>query len=154
MPIESKTGRKINHIKNTEAMCLTGEQADYFYKKVNVGKAISVNVTQHEQSSNREHDNHYERVILNQVYKDENKTPHMEHWSIFSDNIRYVQHDEKTPHRLDLKTLDYRHHKEFYFKMKKEGNESLDTDFGIDSEMVKARYLDVDENITCRIDIF
>ena len=45
----------------------------------------------------------------------------MEHWSIFSDNVRYVHHDEKAPHRLDLKTLDYRHHKELYFKMKKEG---------------------------------
>ena len=97
---------------------------------------------QHEQSFNREHDNPYERVILNQVYKDENKTPHMEHWSIFSDNVRYVQHDKKTPHRPRPRTLDYRHHKELYFKMKNEGNESLDIDFGTDSETVKARYLD------------
>ena len=140
-PIESNTGEKISYIKHRDAMCLMEEQANYVYKKVEEGKAISVNVMQCEQSFNREHDNPYERVLLNQVYKDENKTPHMEHWSIFSDNIRYVQHDEKTPHRLDLKTLDYRHQKELYFKMEKEGNESLDNGFGIDSETVKARYL-------------
>ena len=128
-------------------MYLSEEQANYVYKKVEEGKTINVNVMQHEQSFNRENDNPYERIILNQMYKEENKTPHMEHWSIFSDNVRYVQHDEKTPHRLDLKTLDYRHHKDLYFKMKKEGNESLDIDFGIDSETVKARYLDVYENV-------
>ena len=147
MPVESKTCGKINYVKNRDAMCLTGEQAKYVYKKVEEGKAISINIMQHEQSFNREHDNPYERVILNQVYKDNNKTPYMEHWSIFSDNVRYVYHNEKTPHRLDLKALDYRHHKELYFKMKKEGNETLDIDFGIGSETVKARYLDVYENV-------
>ena len=32
----------------------------------------------------------------------------MENWSILSDNIRYVQHDErsKAPHSLDVNTLD------------------------------------------------
>ena len=31
----------------------------------------------------------------------------MEFWSIFSDNIKYIQHDEKTAHTLDAKVLDY-----------------------------------------------
>ena len=148
---ESKTGGKICHIKNRDAVCLTEEHANYVYKKVEEGEAISVNVTQHEQSFNREHDNPYESVILNQVYKDENKTQYVEHWSIFSDNIRCVHHDKKTPHRLDLKTLDYRHPKELYFRMKKEGNESLDIDLGIDSEAVKVRYLDVYENVLAEL---
>ena len=60
-----------------------------------------------EQEIDREDENPYKRVFLNKVYKEEDKTPQMEKWSIPSDNVRYVQHDEKTPHRLDLKTLDY-----------------------------------------------
>ena len=63
-------------------MCLLEEQANYVYRKVEEGKIINVNVTQHEQSFNMENNNLYERVILNQVYKEENKTPHMEQWSI------------------------------------------------------------------------
>ena len=48
-----------------------------------------------EQDLDREDVNPYETVILIKVYKDEDKTPQMENWSIFSDNVRYVQHDEK-----------------------------------------------------------
>ena len=46
----------------------------------------------------------------------------MEYWSILSDNIKYVQHDEKskTLYDLDIKTLDYRHHKKLYNKLKGE----------------------------------
>ena len=54
-------------------MCLLEEQASYVYKKVEEGKTINDNITQHEQSFNGENDNTYERVILNQVYKEENK---------------------------------------------------------------------------------
>ena len=37
----------------------------------------------------------------------------MENWSILSDNVRYVQHDEKskTAYKLDLNTLDYHQHR-------------------------------------------
>ena len=49
------------------------------------------------------------KVVLNIVYKEENKTAHIENWSVLSDNARYVQHDEssKTTCNLDMKTLDY-----------------------------------------------
>ena len=60
-----------------------------------------------EQELNRDDDNPYKKVILNKVYKEEDKTPQMENWSIFSDNVRYVQHDKMTTHKLDLNTLDY-----------------------------------------------
>ena len=49
-----------------------------------------------EQDIDREDDYPYKRVILNKVYKEEDKTPQMENWSIFSDNVRYVQHVERT----------------------------------------------------------
>ena len=55
-----------------------------------------------------ENENLYQKVVLNNVYKEENKTAQMENWSILSDNVRYIQHDDrsKTTHDLDVKTLD------------------------------------------------
>ena len=109
LPIESKTGGKVSYIKNKEAICLSEKQANYIYKKVEEGKVVNTNTMKDEieQDIHREDDNPYKRIILNKVYKDEDKTPQMENWSIFSDNIRYVQHDDRTLHKLNLNTLDY-----------------------------------------------
>ena len=70
----------------------------------------------------------------------------MRNWSIFSDNIRYI-HEQKTPPKLDVDTLDYRHHKELYFKLKEEERETLDIDFGMYPDIVKSKYLDVYEGV-------
>ena len=98
-------------------MCLSEKQANYVHKKVEEG---NVNTMRYEieQSLDKEDDNPYKNVILNKVYRDEDKTLQMEHWSIFTDKIKYVHHDEKTPHRLDINTLDYWLHKELYCKLK------------------------------------
>ena len=42
----------------------------------------------------------------------------MRNWSIFSDNVRYIQHDQATPQNLNIDTLDYRDHKELYLKLR------------------------------------
>ena len=68
-------------------------------------------------------------------------------WSIFSDNVRYVQHEQKIPPELDIDTLDYRHHKELYFKLKEEEREILDIDFGMYPDILKSQYLDVYEGV-------
>ena len=62
---------------------------------------------ENEQNLNKEDNNPHKKVILNKVYRDKDKTMQMENWSIFTDKIKYVHHDEKTPHRLNLNTLDY-----------------------------------------------
>ena len=104
-----------------------------------------------EQDLDWEYDNPYKRVILNKVYKDKAKTPQMENWSILSDNVRYVQHDEKTPYKLDLNTFDYQLHKELYCKLKEEEGEILDIDFGINPETLKTNYLDLYEDVHAEI---
>ena len=71
----------------------------------------------------------------------------MRNWSIFSDNARYVQHEQKTPLELHIDTLDYRCHKELYFKLKEEERETLDTDFGMYPDILKSKYLDVNEGV-------
>ena len=71
----------------------------------------------------------------------------MKNWSIFSDNIRYVQHDQITAQDLDLETLDYRNHQYLYSQLKGEEIDPLDIDFGLYPDVTKARYLDVYEDV-------
>ena len=92
-------------------------------------------------------DNPYKRVVLNNVYKVPEKCPEMKNWSIFSDNVRYVQHDQLTSQDLDIDTLDYCEHKDVYFQMKNDKRETLDVDFGLYPDITKARYLDIYEDI-------
>ena len=73
----------------------------------------------------------------------------IENWSILSDNVIYEQHDEKlkTPHKLDLTTLQYHQHKELYCKLKGEKSHTLEVDFGINPETLKSNYLDTYEGV-------
>ena len=88
-------------------------------------------------------DNPYKKVVLNKVFREEDKSPEMRNWSIFYDNVRYIQHEQKTPHKLNIDTLDYRQHKELYLKLKGEERETLDIDFGIYPDILKSKYLDM-----------
>ena len=76
-------------------------------------------------------DNPYKRVVLNNVFKEPEKSPEMKSWSIFIDNVRYVQHDQMTSQNLNIDTLDYRDHKDLYHKLKEKERETLDVDFGL-----------------------
>ena len=57
--------------------------------------------------------NPYENIVLNNAYREDVKTAQMDHWSIMSDVVKYVQHDKslKTIYNLNVKALDYRYHK-------------------------------------------
>ena len=92
-------------------------------------------------------DNPYKKVVLNKVFKEEDKSPEMKNWSIFSDNVRYVQHDQATPQNLNIDTLDYRDHKELYLKLREEERETLDIDFGLYPDVLKSKYLDIYEGV-------
>ena len=124
---QEKTGGKVNYIQNKETMCLTEKQMDYVHKIVEEGNIINTKTMMYETKQNKD-DNPYKKVVLNKVFREEDKSPEMRNWSIFSDNVRYIQHEQKTPPVLDIDTLDYRHHKELYFKLKGEERETLDID--------------------------
>ena len=66
-----------------------------------------------------------------------------------SDNVRYIQHDErsKTPHSLDINTLDYCQYKILYNSLKGEESHTLDIDFGSNPETMKSNYLDMYEGV-------
>ena len=77
--------------------------------------------------------------------------PRNEIWSIFSDNVRYMQHDKVTIQNLNFDTLDYRNHKDLYLQLKEEPLLSLDIDFGLYPDVTKARYLDIYEDVYAEI---
>ena len=87
-------------------MCLTEKQTDYVYKTVEKGNTINTKTMMYETMQNHD-DNPYKKVVLNKVFREEDISPEMKNWSIFSDNVRYIQHQQKTPHKINTDTLDY-----------------------------------------------
>ena len=123
-------------------MCLTERQTNYVNKTVEEGNIINTKTMAYERVQNQD-DNPYKKVVLNKVFREEENSPVMRKWSIFCDNVRYIQHEQKTPPKLDIDTLDYRHHKELYFKLKGEEREKLDINFGMYPDILRSKYLDV-----------
>ena len=139
------------YVQNKEAMCLTERQTDHVYKAVEEGNMINTKTVTCEsmtcETNQCQDDNPSKRVVLNNVYKEPDKTPEMKSWSIFSDNVRYIQHDQMISQNLNIDTLDYRDHKDLYLKFKEEERETLDVDFGLYPDVTKSWYLDVYEGI-------
>ena len=83
---------------------MTERQANHAYKAVEKGNMINTKTMTSEMTQNQD-DNPYKRVVLNNIYKMPEKCPEMKNWSIFSDNVRYVQHDQITAQNLNFDTL-------------------------------------------------
>ena len=130
LPFDSKIGGNIKYIKDKDTICLTEDHPRYMYKKVEQGNNLNIETMKQgieqenlaKTATNRGNENPYQKVVLNKLYKEENKTTQMENWSILNDNVRYVQHDErsKTPHSLDISTLDYCQYQRLYNSLKGE----------------------------------
>ena len=123
-------------------MCSTERQTDHVYKVMEKEDMINTKIMTCETAQIQD-DNPYKKVVLNNVFKEKDESPEMRNWSIFSDNVRYIQHDQATPQNLNVATLDYRDHKELYLKLKEKKWETLDVDFGFYPDIIKLRYLDV-----------
>ena len=132
-------------------MCLTDRQTDHVYKAIEEGNMINTKTVTCESvtcdTAQIQDDNPYKKVVLNKVFKEKDKSPEMRNSPIFSDNVRYIQHDQVTPQNLNIDTLEYRDHKELYLKLKEEERETLDIDFGLYPDIIKSRYLDVYEGV-------
>ena len=81
MPLKEKTGGKVNYIQNKETLCLTEKQADYVYKTVEEGNVINSKTMTYKieqiQVLDGDNDNPYKKVVLNKVYREEDKSPEM-----------------------------------------------------------------------------
>ena len=94
LPLKVETGGKVTYVQNKEAMCLTERQTDHVYKAIEEGTMINTKTVICEsmmsETNQCQADNPYKRVVLNNVFKEQDKSSEMKSWSIFSDNVRYV----------------------------------------------------------------
>ena len=57
-------------------MCLTKKQTDYAYKTVEEGNIINTKTMMYDTMQNQD-DNPYKKVVLNRVFREEDKSPEM-----------------------------------------------------------------------------
>ena len=151
MPDNCKSGGTYKNIRND--VYLTEDQAKFVYKKVNAGKNINNETIKQEMEQEmlvkteieNSSDNIYQKAILNEVSKKEKVSAQMEDWSILSDHVKYVRHDDGsgTFHKLTVNTLNYHKNKDLYQELKGKEILMVDVDFGGSPEKLKSEYLDV-----------
>ena len=97
--------------------------------------------------------NTYQKAILNEVNKNKKVSTLMEDWSILSDHVKYVKHDNgsETFHKLNANTLNYHQNKDLYQELKGKEILRVDVDFGYSPEKLKSEYLDVDEGVYAEV---
>ena len=85
MPLNSKKGGSVRYVKHRKGICLTEEQIRYIYKKVELGSEINVDTIKQEidnenltATKTEEEINLYQKVVLNNMCKDQIKTVQME----------------------------------------------------------------------------
>ena len=117
MPLGPKLGRnsKKNEVNKYDSIgrnCLTSRQADYIYKKVELGSLINKNTMKEEidldveldrMDDNSGDENLYRELIANNAGK--NMLSQMEQWSILNNVINYVQYS-KNPKNYHVMSLN------------------------------------------------
>ena len=78
-------------------MCLTKKQAEYIYKAIEEGNIINTKAVMYEIEQNQD-DNSYKKIVLNKVYREEDKTPEKRNWSI-SVTMLDTYNMNKWPHK-------------------------------------------------------
>ena len=98
-------------------------------------------------------ENAYQKVILREVGKKEKVSTQIEDWSILSDHVRYIRHDDgsETFHKLNINALNYCQNKDLYKELKKKEMLTVDVDFGRSPEKLKSEYLNVYEGVYAEI---
>ena len=95
----------------------------------------------------------YQKATLNDVNKKEKVSTQMEDWSILSNHVKYVKHDDglETFHKLNVNTLNYHQYKDLYQELKGKEILTVNVDFGNNPEKLKSEYLDVYEGVYAEI---
>ena len=123
--------------RNICNQCLTNEQANQLYDKIEKGERVNIRkLNQHKFSIPQKHDmypnnvNQYEKALLSGKNMKRGSNSQIEQWSILSDNIVYIRsEDTDIMNGIDIKPIDYREHKRIYRKMGKEGRRKVRNGF-------------------------
>ena len=166
MPFCQKLGGNNNGIKDhrngsRDGDCLTPQQTDFIYRKVELGSLNNGDTIWEELDSEAElgkvddnsgDKNPYRELIVNNAYKIENTVSQMEQWSILSNVINYVQYNKhlKNSHSMIIKPVNTnRIHKETRGKAKNESSLRVNLTDSLDRS--KEKYLDKYEGIKSEI---
>ena len=90
-----------------------------------------------------EDENAYQKGIAADISQNKTTKP-MESWSILSDHVKYVQHDESDIlHNVNFDSLNYNVNEDIYKELKEQEMLKASIDFSGVSEKLKSDYLDV-----------
>ena len=117
LPLSSKIGGLVNDNKHSIGQYLTWELANFVYKKTESDKMINTETLQqeleHERQLNKIDDmsgdtNPYKEMIVNNAERIEPLLSQMEHWSILTNMLTYIQYDEhpKNFHNLGISAVN------------------------------------------------
>ena len=125
---------------------LTVKQSKQLYKKINPKKGVSIKVTEPSEIKNT-----YQKGIVADI--DQKKIPKpMEAWSILSDHVKYVQHDDSDIlHNLTFGSLNYHLNKDIYKELKEQEMLKTSIDFSGISEKYRSDYLDVYDGVYAEV---
>ena len=145
--------------RNLSDQCLTREQVNQLYDKIEIGEVINIrklnwhNFSIPQRQATFINDvNQYEKALLSGRNEKKRSNSQMEQWLILSDNIVYVRSgDRDIMNGIEIKPIDYREHKRIYRKMGKEGGKRLEMDFGESLEVMKSRYMDVYNDVYAEV---
>ena len=97
-----------------------------------------------------EDENTYQKSIMADINQKETKP--MESWSIPSDHVKYVQHDESDNlHNVNFDSLNYHINEDIYKDLKEQEMLKGSIDFSGVSEKVKSDYLDVYDGVYAEV---
>ena len=98
-----------------------------------------------------EDENAYQKGIVADI--DQKKTPKpMESWSILSDHVKYIQHDESDSlHNVNFDSLNYHVNEDIYKDLKEQQMLKTGIDFSGVSEKLKSDYLDVYDGVYAEV---
>ena len=111
---------KKNEVNKNDAIgknCLTLRQADYIYRKVELGSLINKNTIKEEidpdveldrMDNNSGDENLYRELIVNNAGKIESTLSQMEQWSILNNIINYMKYSKnpKNLHAFSIKPIN------------------------------------------------
>ena len=119
MPFCQNLGGSNNEVKDhkngsKDGNCLTPQQTDFVYRKVELGSLINKETIREDLDLEAELDkiddnsgdkNPYRELIVNNAYKIENTLSQMEQWSILTNMTNYVQYN-KNSHSMIIKLVN------------------------------------------------
>ena len=125
---------------------LTEKELKQVYKGGDPKKGVRINVTELTEDKNI-----YQKGIIADIIQNKATKP-MESWSILSDHVKYVQHDESDNlHNVNFDSLNYCVNEDIYRELKEQIMLKTSIEFSGVSEKLKSDYLDVYDGVYAEV---